>query len=83
MTDIEYCKKLYILTDELERAAKASPFDPDTYNDVIARLNALHSCYIHSPRRRSWFAFASCIVLLIILLWIVYTVLDVLYTRGT
>lgn len=82
MTDSEYLKKLIALGIDLERAGDARPYDPDVYNDIVARLNALHLCKFYSRRRRPWAALASCIVLLIVLLWIVYQVLCVLYAKG-
>ena len=82
MTDKEYLKKMIALTEELNRVASAEPYDPDAYNRVIDQLNNVKPPWESRRRRRPWFAFASCIILLIILVWIVYTVLSLLYTRG-
>lgn len=82
MNDTKYIEKMVKLTQELEAAASAEPYDPDVYNNVVARCNALHFAWYHSRRRRPWLALASCIILLIVLLLIVLQVLSVLYMKG-
>ena len=83
MTDKQYVKKMTSLYEELGLIAAADTYDHDAFLDVHSRILALHCRWLTSRRRRPWFAFASCIFLLIILVWIVYTVLSFLYTRGT
>ena len=62
MTDEEYLKQILALADELDRTGSAEPYDPDTYNDVIDRINKLHGVGYRSQRRRPW--------IVMILVWI-------------
>lgn len=72
MTDKHYLENMCSLTKELERAASAEPYDPDVYNDVVARFNALHFCWYYGRRRRQWITIMFILFLLLILAWIIY-----------
>lgn len=82
MKNSKYLHKMYALTEELERAAKAKPYDPDVYNDVVARITAFHLAWYYYRRRRPWPALISVILLLIVLVCIVFKVLYFLHFRG-
>lgn len=82
MKDTEYFKKLIPLCDELDRLANSKPYDQEAYNDAVSRCIALQLARYHGRRRRPWAALVFCISLLIILVWIVYEVLSLLYTKG-
>lgn len=83
MKDSEYLEKMIALTEELNLAHSAEPFNRYLCNELLARINALHLCRFHRRRRRPWTALAFCISLLIVLVWIVYEVLCVLYAKGS
>lgn len=82
MNNSEYLHIMYSLSEELERAASAEPYDPDAYNDVVARITAAHSAWHLNRRRRPWAALISVILLLIVLVCIVFKVLWFLHFRG-
>lgn len=75
MTDRKYLKTMIYLSEELERAASAEPYDPDQYNKVIDSINSTNRVWLNSLRRRSWFAIASIIFISLMLAWIVYSIL--------
>jgi len=85
MEKSEYLKTMNVLGKELHRAENAKPYDPDAYNKVIDEINSTNSLLFYKglSRRRPWFALASIIVLLIVLLVIVYSVLSLLYIKGS
>ncbi len=83
MNYTEYEEAIGTLSDELKRAATANPYDPDIYNDVVYRINALYSAVYQSRRRRPWAALISVLVLLLALLVIVYLILNGLYNHGS
>lgn len=80
MTDKQYLIKMIALTEELERAASAEPYDEDVYNDVIARLTASHLTWYHNRRQRPWLMYFSILCLLWILCWLVYEICCVLFS---
>jgi len=82
MTDKQYLQRMVSLMKELERSASAEPYDPDAYNDILAHCQASYYAWYHNRHRPQYFAFASCIGLLIVLLLIVWKVLSVLFSKG-
>ncbi len=83
MKYIKYAKAMLMLGDELKDAATANPYDPDIYNDVVDRINALNSTGYRSRRRRPWAAMISVLLLLVALLLIVHEILKGLYNHGS
>ena len=71
MTDEEYLKQILALADELDIAGSAEPYDPDTYNDVIDRINRLHGVGYRSQRRRPWIVMILVWILIAFLIGIV------------
>lgn len=82
MNYIEYQRKISVLSEELQRAAEAKPFDAIIFNDVADRIYALHQPLFRPKRRRPWSALIFTILLLIVLLWIVLEILSLLWIRG-
>ena len=74
MTDEEYLKQILALADELDRTGSAEPYDPDTYNDVIDRINKLHGVGYRSQRRRPW------IVMILVWILIAFLTFIILFT---
>ncbi len=74
MTDKQYVKKTYALYEELALVSSSEDFDLDAFNDVHARILALHFCWLSNRRRRSWFAIASVCFILLMLAWVVYSI---------
>jgi len=83
MTEKQYLEKMIDLTEELDNAWRAEPYDPDAYNDVIERINDLHLSNHFKRRRRPWAAMFFCLALLCVLMLIVYWILCVLWIRST
>lgn len=79
MTNTEFIKRMIALTEELERAAAARPYDPDAYNNVIDRLNSITPPWRQRRRRRPW---VSLIILIFLLLVLIYIVCEILYNFG-
>lgn len=75
MTDRTYLKLMVALGEDLERAAAASPYDPDAYNKVIKKINRINKLWWRSRRRRHWFAKASLCFLIVVLAWAFYKIL--------
>lgn len=82
MTDDEYFEELMQIAKSLERVAKARPYDPEAYNDVVEQISLITGPREQRRRRRPWWAIATILMLLIILAWIVYEVLLVLHSGG-
>jgi len=83
MNDKKYLEKMTELTEELERAGNAKPYDPDAYNDVIDRLNLVFDSKGQRRRRLPLFALFFCLAMLCVLLLIVYWILSILWVRST
>ena len=76
MTDDKYFKKLRSLSDELEQAATARPYDPDAYNDVVDQVNRLFTARGKLRRRRPWLMFAILFILAMFLGCMIVWILD-------
>lgn len=75
MTNEQYLKKAYVLSVELERALLAKPYDPNVHQDVIERLQALHSSNYRRRRRRPWFMILLILFCLCILVGLIIRIL--------
>ncbi|KKN13003.1 hypothetical protein LCGC14_1010860 [marine sediment metagenome] len=69
-----WLKQCLILTDDLERAANARPYDPNAYNEIIDQLNSLENPSNRHKRRRPWGMILFIIALLLVLLQIILEV---------
>lgn len=49
MTDKQYLERMSELTDQLQAAGNARPYNPDVYNRIIDELNALPARHIAKP----------------------------------
>lgn len=75
MNDAEYIKRMTALTDELNNAASAEPYDPVAYNRVIDEFNKIQPPWESRPCRPSWIMIAIISFLLFILGFIVWWVI--------
>lgn len=75
MTNTKYLKKMITLSEELERAATAEPYDPDAYNLVITKIQRIIPPWQQRRRRRPWPAIFFCLFLLFCLAWLIWSIL--------
>ena len=74
MNDSEYLKRLIALTEELNKAASAEPYDPVAYNRVIQELNSVKPPWESRRRRRPWGIIAFVLFLLYCLAWLIWAI---------
>jgi len=72
MRDNKYLKRTNALYEELAKVASTEPFNFDAFNDVHARIMALHFAWFHGRRRRPSLMFYIICFLLTILAVIIY-----------
>lgn len=76
MRDKEYLEKMMELSKQLNKAAKARPYDPDAYNAVIDQLNNVVPPWMQRRRRWSWSAIGAILALILIFAWILYCAMN-------
>lgn len=75
MKDKAYIKKMIVLTEELERAAGADPFDKDNWQSALDEFHLVNITWYKSRRRRPWLMIYLCLFLLYCLAWLVWSIL--------
>ncbi|MBA7622218.1 hypothetical protein ES703_29592 [subsurface metagenome] len=76
MTDHEYLKQMLDLTVRLTNACENDGYGSDAYNAVLTEIATSAVKFNHSRRRRSLFTRASIVLLIFVLAWSFYTILQ-------
>jgi len=78
MTDHEYLEKMILLTTRLTDACNNFGLRSDEYNAVLEDIAISAARFNRSRRRRNWWTRASIILLLCVLAWGFYKILQYL-----
>ena len=82
MTKTEYLMQMYLLRNELERAASAEPYDPGAHADVVAKINNLNRQWSKTLAKRHRIKTILCIAAILFMLYLVYLLLSELLQQS-
>ena len=72
MNESTYLKRMMGLSAELKRTTAAEPYDPDTYNNVVDKMNMLNHRWHVSLSRKRWFVRVVWILLVLLFAWLIF-----------
>lgn len=76
MNERSYLKRMHVLSEELERAQDAEPFDPDAYNKVVDDMNETRARYERVLLIKHWITLIVWILVVLLLAWLIFFGLD-------
>ncbi len=76
MTDHQYLKEMLDLTVKLTNACEKDGYGSDAYNAVLVEIANSAVKFNHSRCRRDWYIKASIFLLLCVLAWAFYMILQ-------
>ena len=72
MNERTYLKRMHVLSEELERAKNAEPYDPDAYNIVIDMINTLNRKWSRGLILKHWISLIVWILLALLLALLIF-----------
>ena len=83
MTDEEYMKQMVALTNELDRAASAQPYDPDEYTNIIDSINLLYRKWNRSRNRPLWILLLFKVAALLFFIGLLFLIFRHFFPEGS